>query len=108
MTGIAFKIEKFFDYTLLNFDYNEMDYLSPLEETNEDVEIFIQFDALREENQNQQDEMFDTLLTPRLSLTDLLDLSFEDDRLPMFTDICSDDIFRPTPIYTLETQTSVR
>ena len=105
MTEIAFKLDRFFDNIVLNFDYNEMDFLNPIQEINEDVEIFID---LREENEIELDEMIDTLLTPCLSSTDLLDLSFEDDRLPIFTDICSDNILRPVPTYMLEMQTNVR
>lgn len=109
MTNIAFKLDGFFDNILLNFDYNEMDQLSPIEESSEqDTTIFIMLDSLRNEIDSEFNLMVDDLLTPRLSLLDLLDLSFEDDRLPLFTDVCSEDVFRPVPIYTLETQMNVR
>ena len=109
MTNIAFKLEGFFDNILLNFEYNEMDHLSPIEEsTEEDTTFFIVLDSLRNEIENDFELMVDDLLTPRLSLVDLLDLSFEDDRLPLFTDVCDEDVFRPVPTYTLEMQMSVR
>lgn len=109
MTNIAFKLDGFFENTLLNFEYNEMDHLTSIEESiEEDTTLFLVLDSLRNEIDTEVELIVDDLLTPRLSLINFLDLSFEDDSLPLFTDLCSEDVFRPVPIYTLETQMSVR
>lgn len=109
MTNITFKLDGFFDNNFLNFDYNEMDQLTIIEESiEEDTTLFIILDSLRDEIDSGLDQLIEDLLTPRLSLVDFLDVSFEDDRLPLFTDVCNEDVFRPEPIYTLGTQMNVR
>lgn len=74
----------------------------------EDTTLFILLDSLRTEINSDLDLIIEDLVTPRLSLINFLDVSFEDDRLPLFTDVCNEDVFRPEPIYTPETQMNVR
>lgn len=110
MTLDMYNLDGFFGNTLLNFDYNEMYTLSPILETDELLDMVSVLLELVDSEEDDGGFIFDEEpRTPPPSFVNVLDLSFEGDRLPIFIDECDENLIRPVPTFgTLEMRNFVR
>ena len=93
MTGVSFNLNAFFASNTSELDF---DFLSPIEVVNE-RNMFTFYEE--EELEDFMSSILEEVETPPPEIEFYLSLSFEDDRLPLFTDQCEEDILRPEPIY---------
>lgn len=106
MTELVYNLNRFFDEDFVDFEYNELEE-SILQVVNDlnTMEILVE-DEFERESVIPEDIYTPLILSE--SVEQCLDLSFEGDRLPIFTDQCEMDVFRPLPTYAVvEMQTSV-
>ena len=99
MTSTPFNLNSYFDEDFINFEYNEFESISPIEQQNSEMIVTWEDVYVIPDNHS-----ISTNCTPvNTPVTPILNDDDMGEYLPIFTDECDDSIYRPQPCRFVET-----